>query len=59
MGLPNNPIRSMVKTPFSLTYGAEVVIPAKISLCNARTLGFSSAENEELIVKQLDSLEER
>ena len=52
------PKRSMGETPFSLTYGREAVIPTEISLCSARVLGFLLAENEELMVKQLDSLEE-
>lgn len=50
--------RSMGETPFFLMYGTETVIPAKISLCSARVLGFASTKNEELMVKQLDSLEE-
>ena len=52
------PKRSMGETPFSLRYGGEVVIPTEISLCSARVSGFVPAENEELMVKQLDSLEE-
>ena len=52
------PRRSMGETLYSLTYGAKAVIPAKISLCSARVSVFSSAGNEELMVKQLDSLEE-
>ena len=48
----------MGETLYSLTYGAKAVILAKISLCSARVSGFSSAGNEELMVKQLDSLEE-
>ena len=52
------PKRSMGETPFSLTYGGEAVIPIEISLCSARVSGFVPAENEELMVKQLDSLEE-
>ena len=43
--------RSMGETPFSLTYGAEAVIPAKVNLCSARVLGFSPAENSKLMIK--------
>ena len=43
--------RSMGETPFFLTHGTEIVIPAKISLCSARVLGFASTKNEELMVK--------
>ena len=52
------PRRSTGKTPFSLTYGGEAVIPAKINLCNAQVLGFALTKNDELMVKQLDLLEE-
>ncbi|XP_075636811.1 uncharacterized protein LOC142609054 [Castanea sativa] len=52
------PRRSTRETPFSLTYEVEAVILAKISLCSARVSGFTLAENEQLMVKQLDSLEE-
>ena len=34
------------------------MIPTKVSLCSARVSGFVPAENEELMIKQLDSLEE-
>ena len=52
------PRRSMGENLFSLTYGGETVIPTEISLCSARVSGFVPVENEELMVKQLDSLEE-
>ena len=52
------PRRSTGETSFSLTYGAEVVIPAEVNLCNARVSGFSPAENSELMMKQLNLLEE-
>ena len=52
------PRRSMGETPFSLTYGREAVIPTEISSCSAQVSGFVPTENEELMVKQLDSLEE-
>ena len=48
----------MGETPYSLTYRAEVVIPPEISLWSTCVLGFTLAGNEELMVKQLDSLEE-
>ena len=50
--------RSMGETPYSLTYRAKVVIPPEISLWSTCVLGFTLAGNEELMVKQLDSLEE-
>ena len=51
--------RSTGETPFSTTYGVEVVIPAEVNLCNARVSRFSSAENSELMLKHLNLLEER
>ncbi|XP_075633966.1 uncharacterized protein LOC142606515 [Castanea sativa] len=44
--------------PFSLTYGVEAVIPAKVKLCSARVTGFDSDENEELMARELNLLEE-
>ena len=52
------PRRSTGETPFSLTYGAKTVIPAEMNLCSARVAGFDPAQNNELMVKRLDWLEE-
>ena len=52
------PKRSTRETPFSLTYGGEAMIPTKISLGSARVSGFILVKNEEIMVKQLDSLQE-
>ena len=52
------PRRCTKETSFSLTYGAEAVIPAKVNLCSARVLGFVLVENDELVVKHLDLLED-
>ncbi|XP_075645282.1 uncharacterized protein LOC142616288 [Castanea sativa] len=46
------------ETPFSLTYGAEAVIPAEVNVCSARVAGFASDENKELMAKELNLLEE-
>ena len=43
---------------FSLTYGAEVVIPTEVNLYNALVSGFNLAKNSELMMKQLNMLEE-
>ncbi|XP_030958963.1 uncharacterized protein LOC115980905 [Quercus lobata] len=37
------PRRSTGETPFSLTYGAEAMMPAEVNLCNARVTGFDPA----------------
>ena len=52
------PQRSTGKTLFSLTYGAEAVIPAEINLCNARVSKFDMKQNEGQLTGCLDLLEE-
>ena len=52
------PQRSTGETPFSLTYGAEVVIPVEVNMCNARIDGFNPVHNELMMVEHLDLLEE-
>ena len=52
------PRRSTGETPFSLTYGAKAVILAEVNLYNAQVDGFNPAHNEQMMLKQLDSLEE-
>ena len=52
------PRRFTGETTFSLTYGIEAIIPAEVNLGSARVSGFAPTENDELIVKQLDLLEE-
>ncbi|GKE45150.1 reverse transcriptase domain-containing protein [Tanacetum coccineum] len=56
--------RTMIKlshddTPFSLTYGTEVVIPAKIGMPTYRTTVVDAAHNDEELQLNLDLLEER
>ena len=48
----------MGETPFPLTYGAEVVIPTEVSLCNAQVVGFDPIQNADLMMERLDWLEE-
>ena len=45
-------------TPFSLTYGAEAVILAEVSLCSTQVEEFTPAWNDGLMVERLDLLEE-
>ena len=52
------PKRSIDETPFFMTYGTEAVILVKIGLPSMRTIGFSLDENDQLMTKQLDFLEE-
>ena len=50
--------RSTRETPFSLTYGAEAVISAKVNPCSAQVDGFDLAQNELMMVERLDLLKE-
>ena len=52
------PRSSTGETLFSLTYGAEAVIPTEVRLCSARVTGFDPAQNVDLMMERLDWLEE-
>ena len=52
------PRRFTRETPFSLTYGAEAVIPAEVNLCNARVSEYNTSQNDYQLMKRLDLLEE-
>ena len=52
------PKRSTGETSFSLTYGAEAVIPTEVNLCSARVVGFDPVQNDNLMLEHLDWLEE-
>nr|GEW07611.1 hypothetical protein [Tanacetum cinerariifolium] len=47
------------KTPFSLTYGAEAVIPAEIGMPTLRTVEVDMVKNNEALGINLDLLEEK
>lgn len=47
------------ETPYSLVFGAEAVIPAKILVPNHRTSKEVSEENNQARVANLDLLEEK
>ena len=53
------PCQSTGETPFSMTYGAEVVIPLKTSFLMLRTSIFTPSNNDEPLGKSLDLIEER
>ena len=53
------PRRSTRETPFSMTYGAEVVIPLETGFPMLITSMFTSDGNDELLKKSLDLIEER
>ena len=52
------PRRSMGETPFSMTYGAEVVIPLEIGFPMLKTSSFAPDSNDRLLEKSLDLVEE-
>ena len=53
------PRRSTGETPFSMTYGAEAVIPLETRFPTLRTSSFSSSDNNEYLKKNLDLIEEK
>ena len=53
------PHRSTRETPFSMTYGAEVVIPLETGFPMLRTSSFDLSNNNGLLEKSLDLIEER
>ena len=53
------PCRSTRETPFSMTYGAEVVIPLETNFPTLRTRSFNLSNNNELLENILDFVEER
>nr|XP_023928936.1 uncharacterized protein LOC112040277 [Quercus suber] len=53
------PRRSTGKTPFSMTYGAEAVIPLETSFPTLRTSAFTLDGNDELLKKNIDLIDEQ
>ena len=53
------PRRSTRETPFSMTYGAEAVIPLEIGFSTLRTSLFAPGNNDNLLEKSLDLVEEQ
>ena len=53
------PRRSIGETPFSMSYGAEAVIPLETSFPMLRMITFTLSNNDELLGKSLDLIEER
>ena len=53
------PRRSTRETPFSMTYGAEAVIPLENSFSTLKTTSFSPNGNDNLLERDLDLIEER
>ncbi|XP_030922894.1 protein NYNRIN-like [Quercus lobata] len=53
------PRRSTGETPFSMTYGAEAVIPLEVNFPTQRTTTFCPATNDKLLEMSLDLIDER
>ena len=53
------PYRSIGETPFSMTYGAEAIIPLEIGFPTLRTSSFNPSDNNEHLKKNLDLVEEK
>ena len=53
------PRRSTGETPFSMTYGVEVVIPLEKGFPTLRTSSFTPSSNDGLLEKSLDLIEEQ
>ena len=53
------PRRSTRETPYSMTYGAEAVIPLKTGFPMLRTSSFTPNNNDGLLEKSLDLIKER
>ena len=53
------PRKSTGDTPFSMTYGAEAVIPLENGFPTMRTSTFTLGGNDELLKKSLDLVKER
>ena len=53
------PRRSTGETPFSMTYGAEAVIPLETGFPMLKTSSFSPSSNDKLLKRGLDLIKER
>ena len=53
------PCRSIGEKPFSMTYGAEAVIPLETRFLTLRTSSFMPSNNGQLLGKSLNLVEER
>ena len=53
------PRGSTGETPFSMSYEAEAVIPIKTSFLTLRTQSFNPSNNDELLERSLDLIEEK
>ena len=50
---------STEETPFSMSYGAEAIIPIETDFSTLRTQSFNPSNNDEFLERNLDLIEER
>ena len=53
------PRRSTEETPFSMSYGVEIVIPIETGFLTLRTQSFNPSNNDELLERSLDLIKGR
>ena len=53
------PRRSIGETPFSMTYGAEAIIPIETGFPTLRISTFTPSDNDELLGKSLDLIKDK
>ena len=53
------PRRSIGEPPFSMTYGAEAVIPLETGFPTSRTSSFNPRDNDEQLTNNLNLIEEK
>ena len=53
------PHRSIREIPFSMTYGAEALIPLETGFPTLRTTSFNPSSNNESLEKSLEFIEEK
>ena len=57
--ISNHLRRSIGETPFSMSYGVETVIPIETGFPTLRTQSFNPNDNDKLLERSLDLIEER
>ena len=53
------PRRSIGENPFSMSYGAEAIIPIETGFPTLRTQSFNPKDNDKLLERNLDLIEEK
>ena len=59
LDVQNHALQIYWRDPFSMTYGAETVIPLETDFPTTRTSSFNSKGNDEQLTRNLDLIEEK